>query len=44
MLREDLERIAGDAIHAAWERVLRLGAIGPRHRKAQKFHGSARAA
>jgi acetyltransferase-like isoleucine patch superfamily enzyme len=37
MLREDLERIAGDAIHAGWERVLRLGAIGPRHRKAQKF-------
>ncbi len=37
MLREDLERIAGDAIHAGWERVLRLGAIGPRHRKAQRF-------
>ena len=37
MLREDLERLAGYAIHAGWERVLRLGAIGPRHRKAQRF-------
>jgi acetyltransferase-like isoleucine patch superfamily enzyme len=38
MLRENAERIAGDAIHAAWRGVTRLGAIGPRHRRARAFH------
>jgi acetyltransferase-like isoleucine patch superfamily enzyme len=38
MLRENVERIAGDAIHAAWQSVTRLGAIGPRHRRARAFH------
>jgi acetyltransferase-like isoleucine patch superfamily enzyme len=38
MLRENVERVAGDAIHAAWRGVTRLGAIGPRHRRARAFH------
>ena len=38
MLREDVERVAGDAIHAAWREITRLGAIGPRHRRARAFH------
>ncbi len=38
MLRENVERIAGDAIHAGWSTVTRLGAIGPRHRRARAFH------
>jgi acetyltransferase-like isoleucine patch superfamily enzyme len=38
MLRENVERIAGDAIHSAWKGVTRLGAIGPRHRRARVFH------
>jgi len=38
MLREHVERITGDAIHAAWQSVTRLGAIGPRHRRARAFH------
>jgi len=38
MLREDAERVAGDAIHAAWLGITRLGAIGPRHRRARAFH------
>jgi acetyltransferase-like isoleucine patch superfamily enzyme len=38
MLRENVERIAGDAIHSAWRGVTRLGAMGPRHRRARAFH------
>ena len=38
MLRENVERIAGDAIHAAWHGITRLGAVGPRHRRARAFH------
>ncbi len=38
MLRENVERIAGDAIHAAWRGTTRLGAVGPRHRRARAFH------
>ena len=38
MLRENVERIAGDAIHAASRGITRLGAIGPRHRRARAFH------
>jgi acetyltransferase-like isoleucine patch superfamily enzyme len=37
MLREHVERIAGDAIQATWQGVTRLGAIGPRHRRARAF-------
>ncbi len=38
MLRENVERVAGDVIHAALTGVTRLGAIGPRHRRARAFH------
>ena len=38
MLRENVERVAGDAIHAGWTAINRLGAIGPRHRRARAFH------
>jgi acetyltransferase-like isoleucine patch superfamily enzyme len=38
MLRENVERIAGDAVHAAWREIERLGAMGPRHRRARAFH------
>jgi acetyltransferase-like isoleucine patch superfamily enzyme len=38
MLRADVDRIAGDAIHAAWAGITRLGAVGPRHRRARAFH------
>ncbi len=37
MLRENVERVAGDAIHAAWAGITRLGAVGPRHRRARAF-------
>lgn len=37
MLRDDVDRVVGDAIHAGWERLARYGAIGPRHRKARRF-------
>ena len=37
MLGDEFGRLAGDTIHAAWERVVRFGALGPRHRRAQKF-------
>jgi acetyltransferase-like isoleucine patch superfamily enzyme len=37
MLREEAGRVAGDVIHAAWNGFARLGAIGPRHRRARKF-------
>ncbi|MGQ0824150.1 MAG: acyltransferase [Actinomycetota bacterium] len=32
-----LGRIGGDFIHATWERVVRYGALGPRHGRARKF-------
>ena len=38
MLRENVERVAGDVIHAALTGVTRLGAIGPRHRRARAFN------
>jgi len=38
MLRENVERVAGDAIHSAWREITKLGAIGPRHRRARAFH------
>lgn len=37
MLRDRLARIAGDAVHAGWQQVVRYGAIGPRHRRARRF-------
>jgi acetyltransferase-like isoleucine patch superfamily enzyme len=37
MLRPTVERIAGDVIHASWDAIARLGAIGPRHRRARGF-------
>jgi acetyltransferase-like isoleucine patch superfamily enzyme len=37
VLGDELRRLAGDAVHATWDRMLRYGAIGPRHRKAQHF-------
>ncbi|GIU88199.1 MAG: hypothetical protein KatS3mg009_2714 [Acidimicrobiia bacterium] len=38
MLRDEMGRLVGDAIHALWTRVQRYGAIGPRHRRARSFH------
>ena len=37
MLRDEVGRIVGDAIHAGWNTVARYGAIGPRHRRARSF-------
>ena len=37
MLRDEIGRVLGDAIHASWARASRFGAIGPRHRRARKF-------
>ena len=38
MLKEDVQRVLGDAIHAGWNAFARLGAIGPRHRRARSFY------
>ena len=38
MLKDEAGRIAGDVIQAAWAAANRLGAIGPRHRRARAFH------
>jgi acetyltransferase-like isoleucine patch superfamily enzyme len=37
MWRDEAGRVAGDVIHAAWNGFARLGAIGPRHRRARSF-------
>jgi acetyltransferase-like isoleucine patch superfamily enzyme len=37
MWRDEAGRVAGDVIHAAWNSFARLGAIGPRHRRARSF-------
>jgi acetyltransferase-like isoleucine patch superfamily enzyme len=37
VLRDEVNRVMGDVIHAAWNSTIRLGAIGPRHRRARKF-------
>jgi acetyltransferase-like isoleucine patch superfamily enzyme len=37
VLRDELERLAGDVVHAAWDRILHYGAMGPRHRRARSF-------
>jgi acetyltransferase-like isoleucine patch superfamily enzyme len=38
MFRDEVGRIAGDVVHAAWAGVTRVGAIGPRHRRARAFN------
>jgi acetyltransferase-like isoleucine patch superfamily enzyme len=38
MMRDEFGRVAGDVVHAAYNQVVRLGAIGPRHRRARAFH------
>jgi acetyltransferase-like isoleucine patch superfamily enzyme len=30
-------RLGGDMVHALWARAVRLGALGPRHRRARRF-------
>ena len=44
MFRDEVGRVTGDVIHAAWKRIVRFGALGPRHREARAFrrfgHGS----
>jgi acetyltransferase-like isoleucine patch superfamily enzyme len=37
VLKDELGRVAGDAVHAAWNTIARVGAIGPRHRRARGF-------
>ena len=37
MLRDEVGRLAGNAVHAMWEAVVRRGALGPRHRRARNF-------
>jgi acetyltransferase-like isoleucine patch superfamily enzyme len=37
VLRDEVNRVMGDVIHAAWNGTIRLGAIGPHHRRARKF-------
>jgi acetyltransferase-like isoleucine patch superfamily enzyme len=37
VLKDEVGRVTGDVIHAAWSGVSRFGAIGPRHRRARKF-------
>jgi acetyltransferase-like isoleucine patch superfamily enzyme len=37
VFRDEVNRVAGDAIQSAWTAVTRLGAMGPRHRRARKF-------
>jgi acetyltransferase-like isoleucine patch superfamily enzyme len=37
-MRDEFGRLAGDVVHAGWERIVRVGAIGPRHRKARAFN------
>jgi acetyltransferase-like isoleucine patch superfamily enzyme len=37
-LRDEVGRLAGDAVHAAWRSIVHYGAIGPRHRRARAFN------
>lgn len=37
-LRDDLDTLAGNAVQGVWPWVQRYGAIGPRHRRARRFH------
>jgi acetyltransferase-like isoleucine patch superfamily enzyme len=36
--RDGAGRLAGEAVQAMWERAVRLGALGPDHRRARRFH------
>jgi acetyltransferase-like isoleucine patch superfamily enzyme len=36
-LLDPVRRVAGDLVQSAWDRVQRLGTIGPRHRRARRF-------
>ncbi len=36
-LMDPVRTLAGDVLQSGWERVVRLAAIGPRHRKAKRF-------
>jgi acetyltransferase-like isoleucine patch superfamily enzyme len=36
--RGEVGRLAGDAIQASWNALVHFGAMGPRHRRARKFH------
>jgi len=36
--RDEVGRLVGDAIQASWNALVHFGAMGPRHRRAQKFH------
>ena len=38
MLGDEVGRLAGDVVHAAWERIVHYGAMGPRHRRARNFY------
>jgi acetyltransferase-like isoleucine patch superfamily enzyme len=38
VLGDELGRLAGDFVQAAWARVVHYGAMGPRHRRARHFH------
>jgi acetyltransferase-like isoleucine patch superfamily enzyme len=38
MLRGELGRLTGEVVQWSWERVVHYGAMGPRHRRARRFH------
>ena len=38
MLGDEFGRLAGEVVQATWERVVHYGAMGPRHRRARRFH------
>jgi acetyltransferase-like isoleucine patch superfamily enzyme len=35
---DEFGRLVGDVVHAAWNGIVRVGAIGPRHRAARAFN------
>jgi acetyltransferase-like isoleucine patch superfamily enzyme len=37
VLKDEIDRITGDVIHAAWNMASKFGAVGPRHRRARPF-------
>jgi len=38
VLGDELRRLAGEIVQSTWERVVHYGALGPRHRRARRFH------
>jgi acetyltransferase-like isoleucine patch superfamily enzyme len=38
VLGDEFGRLAGEVVQATWERVVHYGAMGPRHRRARRFH------